>query len=358
MPTAPSIIYGNSGILPKHPGGRKESVALPPSIAYAKGQVLAEKTGVNEVQTLTLTTGGTLGGTYTLSFGGVATGNIAFNATAATVQADLQALSTIGASNVAVTGTTPTTSGGTLTITFQNALGNQNVAAIVADGTNLTGTTPGAAITTGTAGSGAANTVQTVYLTGSPTGGTFTLTYGGQTTAGIAYNAAASDVQTALAALSSIGVGNVSVAGAAGGPWNVTFVGSLADQSITAMTTSYSGLTGGSSPTSVVAVATAGSAGTPGLFYALDTTQTDGRQTPRAILQYDCATDASGNVTFGPAVGSSDWGATRPAAPAWFTGYFETEDVVGLTDAAITAAGWRLISGTAAHGILCLPGAA
>ena len=36
--------------------------------------------------------------------------------------------------------------------------------------------------------------VQTVTLTGAPTGGTFTLTYGGQTTSGIAFDAAAATV--------------------------------------------------------------------------------------------------------------------------------------------------------------------
>lgn len=44
-------------------------------------------------------------------------------------------------------------------------------------------------------------------------GGTFSLTYGGQTASGITWNAAASAVQSALAALSSVGAGHVSVTG-------------------------------------------------------------------------------------------------------------------------------------------------
>jgi hypothetical protein len=64
-----------------------------------------------------------------------------------------------------------------------------------------------AALTSGT------SEAQTVTITGSPTGGTFTLTFGGQTTAGIAYNAVASAVQSALVALTSIGTGNVTVTG-------------------------------------------------------------------------------------------------------------------------------------------------
>jgi hypothetical protein len=87
--------------------------------------------------------------------------------------------------------------------------------------------------------------VQTVTLTGPPTAGTFTLTYGGHTTTALNFNAAATDLQTALTALSSIGAGNVSVTGPTGGPWVVTFQGTLGGQAIATMTATSS-LTGGS----------------------------------------------------------------------------------------------------------------
>ena len=45
------------------------------------------------------------------------------------------------------------------------------------------------------------------------TGGTYTLTWRGQTTSAIAYNASAATIQSALEALSTVGAGNVSVAG-------------------------------------------------------------------------------------------------------------------------------------------------
>ncbi len=90
--------------------------------------------------------------------------------------------------------------------------------------------------------------IQTVTITGSPTGGTFSLTFGGQTTSGIAYNALASAVQSALVALSSIGNGNVSVTGNAGGPYTVEFTGTLGYAAQTLMTGNGAGLTGGSSP--------------------------------------------------------------------------------------------------------------
>jgi hypothetical protein len=100
-----------------------------------------------------------------------------------------------------------------------------------------------------------ANEVQTVTITGSPTGGTFTLTYDGQTTATIAYNATAATVQSRLIALSTLEEGNVSVTGSAGGPYTVTFTGG---KDVTALTASGAGLTGGSSPAVTVATATVG----------------------------------------------------------------------------------------------------
>ena len=79
------------------------------------------------------------------------------------------------------------------------------------------------------------------------TGGTFTLTHGGQTTTAIAENAAASAVQTALEALSTIGAGNVAVTGSAGGPYTVTFRGSLKGDNVAQLTSSAASLTGGAS---------------------------------------------------------------------------------------------------------------
>jgi P22 coat protein - gene protein 5 len=96
--------------------------------------------------------------------------------------------------------------------------------------------------------------VQTVTITGTPTGGTFTLTFNGQTTAGIAFNAAASAVQTALNNLSNLD--GVVVTGSAGGPYTVTF-GSAGN--VNPLTASGSGLTGGTSPAVAVTTATGGS---------------------------------------------------------------------------------------------------
>lgn len=82
----------------------------------------------------------------------------------------------------------------------------------------------------------------TVTITGTPTGGDFTLSVGGQTTAPIAYNATAANVKSALEALSTVGAGNATVTGSAGGPYSVT----LANGGT--VTGNGSGLTGGTTP--------------------------------------------------------------------------------------------------------------
>jgi hypothetical protein len=100
---------------------------------------------------------------------------------------------------------------------------------------------------------------QTITITGTPTGGTWTATFDGQTTAAIAYNATAAAVQLAVEALSNVTPGEVTVTGGPGPgtPWVVTFTGDKAGQNVPQITTSSS-LTGGSSPTITVTTTTAG----------------------------------------------------------------------------------------------------
>lgn len=105
---------------------------------------------------------------------------------------------------------------------------------------------------------------QTVTITGTPTGGTFTLTYDSQTTAAIAYNATAAAVKSALEALSNIGTGDITATGGAlpGTAVVVTFGGSLSGTNVTQMTATGS-LTGGTTP--AVAVTTTSAGGTSAL---------------------------------------------------------------------------------------------
>jgi hypothetical protein len=100
--------------------------------------------------------------------------------------------------------------------------------------------------------------VQTLKITGAPTGGTFTLTVGGQTTGAIPFNATTAAVRTALEALTAVGVGNVVVSGAlisdANG-FDVAWAGSKANVSQTI--TSTPTLTGGTSPAAPVTIKSA-----------------------------------------------------------------------------------------------------
>ncbi|NUS82797.1 MAG: hypothetical protein HOY75_08585 [Streptomyces sp.] len=108
--------------------------------------------------------------------------------------------------------------------------------------------------------SGPRSEVQSVAITGAPTGGTYTITFSGQTTAGIPYNATAAQVKAALEALSNINVGDVAVSGGPhpGTAIAVTFGGQYLSDDVAQMTASAAGLTGGTSPAVNVTTSTAG----------------------------------------------------------------------------------------------------
>ena len=129
------------------------------------------------------------------------------------------------------------------------------------DGYFLSGLPLGKVTATGLYGpyGGRASEVQTVTITGGPTGGTFTLTFDGATTAAIAYNAAASAVQSALEALPNINPGDVTCTGGAlpGTAVTVTFGGQYLGDNVPQMTATGS-LTGGTTPAVAVATTTAG----------------------------------------------------------------------------------------------------
>jgi hypothetical protein len=99
---------------------------------------------------------------------------------------------------------------------------------------------------------------QTVRVTNA-TGGTFTLTFNGQTTTPLAFNSTAAQIDTALQALSNVGADNIQTSG---GPINtatvnVFFRRALGQANQAPLTADASGLTGSSSPavtTATVAV--------------------------------------------------------------------------------------------------------
>jgi len=103
-----------------------------------------------------------------------------------------------------------------------------------------------------------ANEVQSIITTGNPTGGTFTLTFNGQTTASIPFNATAGQIQAVLQALSNVGAGNViCTSGPLPGAVSVTFSGTLGGSPQNIMTHTDA-LTGGSAPAVAISRTTAG----------------------------------------------------------------------------------------------------
>lgn len=83
-------------------------------------------------------------------------------------------------------------------------------------------------------------------ISNNATGGTFTLTFDGQTTAAIDYNATAATVQSALEALSNIADVSIEGAGTSSDPWVVSFV-DPGRQNVAQMTADDTNLTGGTS---------------------------------------------------------------------------------------------------------------
>ncbi len=93
-------------------------------------------------------------------------------------------------------------------------------------------------------GTAAVDEVQTISSTA--TGGTFTMSFGGQTTGALNWNESAANIDTALEALSTIGAGNVTCAGGIL-PANVTvtFAGTLAGTDAAMITVDNTNMTGG-----------------------------------------------------------------------------------------------------------------
>jgi len=87
--------------------------------------------GVNEQQQIEFSTAPDAGGQFTLSFNGATTPPISVPASAGSVQAQLEALPTIGSGNIVVSGPTD----GPWEIEFQNELRSRNQASIVVDTT-------------------------------------------------------------------------------------------------------------------------------------------------------------------------------------------------------------------------------
>lgn len=210
----------------------------------------------NEIQTIDTgsLTGSISAESFGVSFNGSSTGagSVFPSTTAAGLEGQIEGLGSLISVSVTKTGQV-------FTVEFTGPTGSANQPQMTCTTYDSSTATHVISVTT-TPGSGsgsAVNEQQTVTLNGVPTGGTFTLTFDGQTTSTIAYNASASTVEAALEALSNIATGDVDVSGSAGGPWTVDFVNGMAATNQPQMTADGSSLTGGSGQSIAVAEVTA-----------------------------------------------------------------------------------------------------
>jgi RHS repeat-associated protein len=200
-----------------------------PSITLA---TTADGGPIDEVQRVGFSTTGAFmsGSTFKLTYSGQTTASIAYDATAAQVQAALEALSNIAPGDVVVTQTQNASKTKEWRLAFGGALGDANLSQTTVDITGLQGFGTKTKIeATDVQGSSTGNEIQTVTLSNA-TGGTFRLAFEGYITAPLAYNATAGQVEAALEALAS--VDNVTVTGNAGGPWTVTYGGTQANTDV------------------------------------------------------------------------------------------------------------------------------
>ena len=178
-------------------------------------------------------------------------------------------------------------------------------------------------------GVASANEIQSVTLAksaGVVTGGTWTLTFNGSTTTAIPWNADGAAVEVILRLLPTINGANATVAGAAGGPYTVEFIGALAGLAQSLMTASAAGLTVAPCTATVALVSTPQTA----LYYF----DGDGGRVlwfdVRSVSELAIATMTGGSYTVIPATDyflrplpqdrSAGWPATRIELSDWPTG--------------------------------------
>jgi hypothetical protein len=192
--------------------------------------------------------------------------------------------------------------------------------------------------------------VQTLTISGSPTGGTFTVTGNGATTAALAYNISTAAFQAAIRGLGGVYAGVV-VTGTAGTTYTITFPTTLGD--VTLLTTSGAGLTGGTTPATAIADTTPGVGPLKG-WAAYSSGASDGRQTARLLLRQAVTVGDDGSLS---GVTNLDV-AGQTVTSAYYCGIFRQADLSGITAGEITSLGGKILLGALADGdaIIIIPG--
>lgn len=110
------------------------------------------------------------------------------------------------------------------------------------------------------AGSAPVNEIQTITIVGSPTSAEFRIGFGTDVTSQtFTDESTAAEIQSGIASLGSVGIGNVLVSGSAGGPYAVTFTGAYAGINVPALTIVDAEFVGGTTPAINVVQTTPGS---------------------------------------------------------------------------------------------------
>ena len=197
----------------------------------------------NSQQQITIT--GAIDGFFNLIFGGLTTGNLPWNATAAEIEAALENLASVGIGNIVGTAL----GAGDHLVEFVNDFAGQAVDQIGIDISGLlpAGTANGITDVLDAGGNLIVSLSNSLHqLLVAATGGTFTLSCGGETTVDLPFDATEDQIETALENLATVGIGNVIVTAQQGivppssrtvsvvGALNslIEFVGSLAGQAL------------------------------------------------------------------------------------------------------------------------------
>lgn len=196
----------------------------------------------------------------------------------------------------------------------------------------------------------AANDVQTMTTTGTPTGGKNVVTVvdpisGLSTTFDVPFDATNTIAQTNIRA--ALGNSDVAVTGGAqpGTALVFTFSGRYASLPVLLMTVNASGLTGGTTPAASFAHTTQGRTANTYAAYV-----GGGATDPaKCLLEHDCVTDAAGNITYGSSAFNGE-GIVRSDTPAFFGGAFKCSDLTGLDAGAVVDLGVVLKAGTVSDG--------
>lgn len=200
----------------------------------------------------------------------------------------------------------------------------------------------------------AANDVQTLSITGTPTSGfvrvrVYHPVSGASSTIDVPYNASAATVAGLVNG--KLGAGAVVGTGGAlpGTPVVLTGGGSFVNMPFILFQVEALSFGGGTNPSATIVKTTNGR--TAGTFDYYSDAGSGGLEIAKAINGYEVATNSGGWVTYGPVAIEGYQGEVYPSVPAYFSGIFATEELVGLDANAVNDLG-RIWRGSLAKGEL------